>query len=185
MTVSGLTAMPVSTAEVTRRRRTSPCSSTSASTTVAMKLPNDGCTQTPRPTRAGSGWPQPDFSAARSSAACKRGVLSEHAAAEFDRILAGLARQLVDEAFDREHVVVGPDAAPEAGRHRRRLGAHIFDVEVGDVVGHVDGAIDRVDVDALLERRRQPARDDRRAGDRDTSSRRSCRPTGVAAIVSR
>jgi len=40
--VSGLTEMPVSTAEVTRRKSTSPLSSTSASTTVAMKLPNDG-----------------------------------------------------------------------------------------------------------------------------------------------
>src|SRR3984885_7322621 len=38
-----------------------------------MKLANDGCTQTPRPTRAGSGWPQLDFSAARLSAARKRG----------------------------------------------------------------------------------------------------------------
>ena len=47
--------------------------STSASTTVAMKLANDGCTQTPRPTRAGSGWPQPDFSATRLRAASRRG----------------------------------------------------------------------------------------------------------------
>ena len=157
--------MPVSTAEVTRRRCTSPCSSTSASTTVAMKLPNDGCTQTPRPTRAGSGWPQLDFSAARSSAASRRGFLPSMPRRNSIGILARLARQLVHEAFDREHVVVGADPAPEAGRHRRRLGPHIFDMEVGNVVGHVDGAIDRVDIDALLERRRQPARNDRRAGD--------------------
>ena len=158
--------MPVSTAEVTRRRRTSPCSSTSASTTVAMKLPNDGCTQTPRPVRAGSGWPQPDFSATRSSAASRRGVLPSMSRRKGDRILAGLARQLIDEAFDGEDVVVGADAAPESGRHRRRLGAHIFDKEIGNVVGHVDGAIDGVDVDAVLEGRRQPARDDRRAATR-------------------
>jgi hypothetical protein len=40
--VSGLTEMPVSIADVTRRKSTLPLSSTSASTTVAMKLPNDG-----------------------------------------------------------------------------------------------------------------------------------------------
>jgi hypothetical protein len=71
--------MPVSTAEVTRRKWTSPFSSTSASTTVAMKLPNDGWTLTPRPTRSGRGAPHPDFSRTRSSAACKRGVLSRWA----------------------------------------------------------------------------------------------------------
>ena len=105
-------------------------------------------------------------------------LLAEHGAAEVDRILARLARQFVHEAFDGEHVVVGTDAAPESGRHRRRFGPHIFDMEIGNVVGHVDGAIDGVDVDALLERRRQPARDDRRAGDACISSRRSCRRTG-------
>ena len=71
--VSGLTAIPVSTALVTRRKCTSPCASTSASTTVAMKLPKAGCTETPRPVRAGRGWPQLDFSATRSSAARRRG----------------------------------------------------------------------------------------------------------------
>src|ERR1700719_3994904 len=75
MTVSGLTAIPVSTAQVTLRSFTSPSSSISASTTVAMKLANDGCTLTPRPTRSGNGWPQPDFSAARFSAASRRGFL--------------------------------------------------------------------------------------------------------------
>ena len=79
--------------------------------------------------------------------------LSQHAAAESDRILAGLARQFVHEALDGEDVVVRSDAAPEAGRHRRRFGAHIFDLQVRNVVGHVDGAIDRVDIDAVLESR--------------------------------
>ena len=88
-------------------------------------------------------------------------VLPKHRAAEIDRILARLARQLVHEAFDGEHVVVGADPAPEPGRHRRRFGPHIFDMEIGNVVGHVDRAIDGVDVDAFLERRRQPARQDR------------------------
>src|SRR6266480_1764000 len=95
--VSGLTAMPVSTALVTRRKRTSPCASTSASTTVAIKLPKAGCTETPRPVRAGG--------------------------------------------------------------HRRGLGAHILDVEIRNVVGHVDGTVDRIDIDSVLKGRRQPACD--------------------------
>ena len=107
--------------------------------------------------------PQSDFSAARLSAASRRGFFPSIDAAELDRILAGLARQFVHEAFDGEDIVVGTDAAPEAGRHRRRFGPHKFDVEIGDVVGLVDGAIDGVDVDALLEGRRQPARNDGRA----------------------
>src|SRR5271154_2324228 len=41
-----------------------------------MKLANDGCTLTPRPTRAASGWPQPDLSATRLSAANRRGFFS-------------------------------------------------------------------------------------------------------------
>ena len=92
-------------------------------------------------------------------------VCQASTAPEIDRILAGLPRQLVHEAFDGEHIVVGTDAAPEPGRHRRRLGADKFDMEIRDVVGHVDGAIDAVDVDAVLEPRRKPARHDRRAAD--------------------
>ncbi len=38
-------------------------------------------------------------------------------------------------------------------------------MEIRDVVGHVDRAIDAVDVDALLEPGRKPARHDRRAAD--------------------
>ena len=95
----------------------------------------------------------------------KARLLAEHRAAEVDRVLARLARKLVHETFDRKHVVVGTDAAPEAGRHRRRFGLHIFDMEIGNVVGHIDGGIDGVDIDAFLERGRQPARQYGRAGD--------------------
>ncbi len=95
----------------------------------------------------------------------KARLFSKHRPAEIDRILAGLARQFVHEAFDGKHVVVGTDAAPEPGRHRRRFGPDKFDMEIGNVVGHVDGAIDAVDVDAVLESRRKPARHDRRAAD--------------------
>src|SRR5262249_44992502 len=92
-------------------------------------------------------------------------LLAEHAPAEFNGILAGLARQFIHHALDREHIVVWADATPETGRHRRRLGLNELDMEVRDVIGHVHGGIDAVDVDALLERRRQPARQDR--GTRD------------------
>ena len=70
-----------------------------------------------------------------------------------------LARQFVDETFNGKDIVIRSNAAPEAGDHAWRLGAHILDVFVRDVVGHVDRAIDGVDVDALLESRRQPTRE--------------------------
>src|SRR5580693_3951471 len=137
MIVSGLTAIPVSTAEVTRRRLISPLSSTSHSTTVAMKLANAICAATPRPQRAGSGVPQPDFSRTRSSAACNRGVLSKCA-----RILARLTCQLLDEALDGEHVVVWADAAPEARDDARWLFPIEFHASVGNVVGNVLRGVD-------------------------------------------
>ena len=157
--------MPVSTAQIMRRRFTSPSSSTSTSTTVAIQLANEGWTETPRPQRGGRGEPQPALSAASLSAACRRGALSSMAQAEGDRVLAGLVRQLVDEALDDEDVVRRPDAAPEAGRHPRRLLADELHVEVGDVVGHVDGAVPGVEVLAVDDRRRQQAGQHRRAGD--------------------
>src|SRR3984957_4595419 len=95
----------------------------------------------------------------------KARLVSKHRPTEVHRILAGLSRQFVHKAFNRKHVVVGTDAAPEPGRYRRRFGPDKLDVQVGDVVGDVDRAIDAVDVDAILEPRRKPARHDRRAAD--------------------
>ena len=120
-----------------------------------MKLANDGCTHTPRPARAGSGFPQAGFFRNKIERGFQPRILAQHAAAESDRIGAGLARQLIHEALDGEDIVVRSDAAPEAGRHSGRLGAHIFDLQVGNVVGNVDGAIDRVDIDAVLNSRRE------------------------------
>ena len=82
---------------------------------------------------------------------------SEHAAAEIDRILARLAGELVHEAFDGEDVVVGADAAPEAGGHRGRLMPHILDPQIGNVVGDVHRAVDGVEIDIIGIGRRQPA----------------------------
>jgi hypothetical protein len=146
-----------------------------------MKLPNEICTSTPRPVRTGSGLPQPALLAARSSEARR---LAEHLAAEGDRVLARLFRQLVDKAFDGEDVVVRADPAPEARRHGRRLLTHVFHAEIGNIVGNVGGAIDGVDIDPPLERGRQPARDHRRARDTmlpaDDPAIRQARPEAVA-----
>src|SRR6202158_4354812 len=157
--------MPVSTADVTRCKCTPPCSSTSASTTVAIKLPNDGCTLTPRPTRAVSGWPQLDFSATRLSAASRRGFFASIDRRKSTGSLLALRANSSMKHSVCEDIVVGTDAAPEPGRHRGRFGPHIFHVEVVNIIGHVDGATDGIDVDTFLEGGRQPARDDGRAGD--------------------
>ena len=92
-------------------------------------------------------------------------LLRQMRAAEGDPILPRGVRELVDEALDDEDIVAGTDAAPEAGRNAGRLGANIFDVKVRRVVGNIDGAVDRIDVDAVLEGRRQPARHDGGTGD--------------------
>src|SRR5467141_3053999 len=105
--------MPVSTTEVTRRSFTSPCSSTSASTTVAMKVSKLGCTQTPRPTRqrlAPIGFFRGEIECCQHAR-----LFSKHRPAEVNRILARLAGEFIHEAFDGEHVVVRTDAAPETG----------------------------------------------------------------------
>ena len=128
--VSGLTAMPVSTArghaaQTAPRRRSSTSTSHDRGDEAARTT---SCAADAASARApAAACPSRTFSATRSSAALRRGVLPSMLAAERDRILARLARQLVHEAFDGEHVVVRADAAPEAGRHRRRLRAHIFD----------------------------------------------------------
>ena len=66
---------------------------------------------------------------ARSIAAALSAARSR--AAEFHRVLARLLRQLVDEAFDRKDIGVGPDAAPKAGRHPGRFVPHQSGGRVG------------------------------------------------------
>jgi hypothetical protein len=85
-------------------------------------------------------------------------ILVEHAAPEIDRVLARFAGELVHEALGGKHVVVRSDAAPKAGGHGRRLGPHVLHLQVRNIVGHVDGAIDGVDIDAVLKPRRKPTR---------------------------
>ncbi len=165
MTVSGLTAIPVSTsagdaAQLHLARYVDFGFHHGGDETRERRLHADAAPDARRQLLAPAGFLRRQIQRGEEAR-----ILGQHAAAEIDRILARLLRQLVHEAFDGEHIVVGTDAAPEPGRHRLRLGADEFDMQIRDVVGNVDGAIDAVDVDALLEPRRKPARHDRRAAD--------------------
>ncbi len=59
----------------------------------------------------------------------------------------------------------GPTPRQNPGRHARRLFADEVHAEVRDVVGHVGGAIDRIEILPVDEGRRQPARQHRRSRD--------------------
>ena len=64
----------------------------------------------------------------------------QHLAAEFERVLPGRVGQLVDKAFAVERVVVGVDAAPEAGADVR-VAHRVVDQDGRDVVAeHAFGA---------------------------------------------
>src|SRR5882757_700282 len=89
----------------------------------------------------------------------KSGCLLEMRVPKRDRIHVGFLRQFVHETFDGEDVVVGSHPAPEARRYGRWLVSDVLDSKIGNVVGDVRAAIDRVDVDAFLERGRQPTGD--------------------------
>ena len=110
------------------------------------------------------------FNHRRNEAA--EGRLRAHATADAGRQRLAPAGFLGDE-LERglqprravEHIVVRADAAPEAGGHGGRLAAHILNAQVRDVVGDVDRAIHRVEIDVMGVGRRQPARDHRRAGE--------------------
>ena len=97
--------------------------------------------------------------------ASARGFLPSRSRRILERILLRRRGQLVDEALDHEGVARRADAAPERGRNAGRLLAHVVDVEVRDLVRQLDGAVDRVGIDAVLEQRREEARHDRRADD--------------------
>src|SRR5262249_51972413 len=100
-TVSGLTTVPQSTAQTTRRTRTAPSFATSA-----------GLLRGEREDRF------------------RAGGLVEESEPIGDRVLLRRRRQLVDEAFGHKHIVRRPDAAPERDRNARRLDPHILDMHV-------------------------------------------------------
>ena len=87
------------------------------------------------------------------------------AAGDHGRVDDGRRGQLVDEALDHECVARRAHAAPERGRNAGRLLAHILDMVVGQFVRQLDGAVDRVDIDAVLEQCREGPRHDRGADD--------------------
>ena len=91
-------------------------------------------------------------------------ILFQHGAPERERVGTGLVRNQIHEGFDRKDCAVRADTAPEGGGNRT-LVADIFDQHVADRIGNLGCPINRIDVDAVLEGRRQPTRHDRGAGD--------------------
>src|SRR4029077_3008549 len=67
-------------------------------------------------------------------------------------------------ALNSKDVVVRPHTAPETGGNRGWFGTHVFDLEIRNVVGHVDGTVDRIDVNSVLKGGWKPASDHRRSG---------------------
>ncbi len=78
---------------------------------------------------------------------------------ERDRIDLLPERNVVDETFDREDIVVRSNAPPETRRNSRRFGADIFHLEIWEAVRLIDRRIHGIDINAILERWRKPARD--------------------------
>src|SRR5512134_760526 len=77
-------------------------------------------------------------------------MLGEKRTAQLERVLLRLARDLIKKAFGGEGGVRGAHGAPPLHGHAdlRRMQVH---GEVGDVVGEVRGALDRSDVEAVLD----------------------------------
>ena len=164
-TVSGLTTVPQSTAQTTRRTRTAPSlghfdfgdmrhvgrehelERDAAAGPRGQGLAPAGLLRREREDRLGA----------------RR--LVEQREPVGDRILLRGRRKLVHEAFDHEDGVRRPDAAPERRRNPRRLDPQILDMEVRQRVGEVDRALGRVRIEAVLEPGREIARDHRGAGE--------------------
>ena len=129
-----------------------------------MKLAND--LSRDAPARSGRKRISPArFYAARSSAAIRRGLLVEEGAAEGNRILAGLARQLVDGTFDGEDIIFRSDAAPKAGRHRGGSARTYSTCRLGMSYG-ISTALSTASMSIPFRNiDGEPARHDRRPGD--------------------
>ena len=183
--MSGLTAIPVSTALVTRRSFISPASSTSHSTTVAMKLANDICAATPRPQRgrqrrAPSRLLAHEIERRLQVVASCRGGLRRKAIESLPALRASssmklsMANTLLFGPTPRQKPVMMPGGSSRLNSTRI----------VGDVVGDVLGGIDAVRIHAFLEEGGQKARHHGRAGHSvlpaDDSAALKARPKDVA-----
>ena len=126
--------------------------------------------------QSGRGWPQPAFSAARSSTALARGDLpskarrystgSFFAAAASSSMNLSTTKTLCVAPTPRHQPVVSPG----------RFVPDVFDPQIGEADSGLDCAFDGVAVQAVLEGGRRPAGDDRRA-DRSGGSTPSALPS--------
>src|SRR5215217_6720073 len=120
-------------------------------------------------------------------------MVAEERATELERILAGGARRLVDEALEVDAVLVRVDAAPRPDRHMG-VAHRVFDEEVRHGVaelrlaGLLPVALELAHVLAVLDRRRVERGIDRLARDADVQAdeiARRVEPGGEAALRDR
>src|SRR5262249_39071664 len=83
--------------------------------------------------------------------------LVEHGTTKGHRVLPRFLRKLVNKALNGKPIIVRPDTTPEPCRNAGWLSTYVLNEHIRDVVRDLSGAIDRVDINPLLERRWQPA----------------------------
>ena len=83
------------------------------------------------------------------------GIAAEHRAAIIYRVLFCNRRQFVDETLNHIDVMRRSNASPKRRRNAGRLLAHVLDALIRNGIGHVNRTIDRIGIDAVLERGRK------------------------------
>ena len=178
LTMSGLTAMPQSTAQTTRSTLKPPSGRQRDLGHLGdVACSNDSWTAMPRtPGPAPAAVPQPAFSAASSSTPQVARLVLEQAAAELDRVLAGRMRQLVDEHLGRRRRCGSSRPSATTAPARRRRSSPGRPACSGSRRAGC-GPLDRGRVDAVLDHhgRERRARHDRLADDAVLPGRRACR----------
>src|ERR1700730_9824681 len=124
-TVSGLTTVPQSTAQTTRRTRTAPSFGTSRHVSRESELDGDATADPSRqelsPAGLFRGKIEDGFGAGR---------FVKESSPIGDRILLRRRGQFVNEAFGHKDIVRRADAAPEGRRNARRFHPQILDMHV-------------------------------------------------------